>query len=142
MFEKFRRIAATQRLVEVRLYDEVAQELAKGELHDGIWAKALADSDGVEAKARALYLRYRVQSIKDKRELLEPAAVEAINQAAKARAFGLTEEEVSYLGNPIEAVQYLKKYQVSKEKLSRAITKGAVRGVLCNGVLWVQDRPL
>ena len=60
----------------------------------------------------------------------------------EAIAFGLSEEEVKYLGIPIKAIRYCQKYRVSEEKVSKAISIGKIRSVLCNGVLWVQDRKI
>jgi DnaJ-class molecular chaperone len=60
----------------------------------------------------------------------------------EAEAFGLNNEEIEYLGRPIKATSYRQKYRVSEEKLSKAISVGKIRGVLCHGVLWVQDRKI
>ena len=60
----------------------------------------------------------------------------------EATAFGLSEEEIEYLGKPIKAIRYCQKYRVSEEKVSKAISIGQIRGVLCHGVLWVQDRKI
>ena len=60
----------------------------------------------------------------------------------EAAAFGLSDEEIEYLGNPIKADRYLKLYGVSQDKLSKAISLAKIRGVLCRGVLWVQHRKI
>lgn len=148
MFDKFRRTSAATRLLEEQLYEQVVQELANGQRRDGLWAKALANSDGLEDKAKALYIRYRVQSIKDEIEIHEVIEEEASNARAaqlsspttKARNCGLSEDDIAYLGTPIEAAQYVKKYRSSEKKISKAISQGRIRGVICRGVLWVQDR--
>lgn len=58
-----------------------------------------------------------------------------------AATFGLTEEDIDYLGGrPIRAIHYLQRYQISEGDLSKAIGLAKIRGVLCRGVLWVQDR--
>ena len=62
--------------------------------------------------------------------------------AEEAADFGLSEEEIEYLGIPIKAIRYCQKYRVSEEKVSKAISIGKIRSVLCNGVLWVQDRKI
>ena len=36
-----------------------------------MWAKALADSDGSEEKAKSKYIKLRVQSMKDEEELIQ-----------------------------------------------------------------------
>ncbi|MBA6413399.1 hypothetical protein H2508_09795 [Parahaliea sp. F7430] len=148
MLEKFQRRSATNRLLEEKLYEQVVQELVSGQRRDGLWAKALANSDGLEGKAKALYVRYRVQSIKDEIEVNESINEEAIKARAaqlsdpvnRARNCGLSEDQIAYLGTPIEAVRYVKKYRNSEKKLSKAISQGRIRGVIFRGVLWVQDR--
>ncbi|SOB75805.1 hypothetical protein SAMN04488490_1445 [Marinobacter sp. LV10R510-11A] len=71
MFEKFRRNSAAARLLEEQLYEQVVMELSQGQRRDGLWAKAMANSDGSEEKAKSLYIKYRVQSIKDESEIAE-----------------------------------------------------------------------
>ncbi len=46
-----------------KFYDQVALELQQKTLIAGLWTKAYAEMDGDEAKARALYIRYRVQQL-------------------------------------------------------------------------------
>src|SRR5262245_22001679 len=46
------------------LYEVVAGELARGEVRQGLWVKALASSDYEERKAKAVYIRLRVNSLK------------------------------------------------------------------------------
>lgn len=47
------------------LYEKVAEEIQRGEIRTGLWAKALAEADYDEAKAKARYLKLRVSSLKD-----------------------------------------------------------------------------
>ncbi len=65
MFEKYKLNSAASRLIDEQFYEQVVNELAQGVKKNGLWAKALANSDGAEEKATALYIKYRVQSIKD-----------------------------------------------------------------------------
>lgn len=81
MFEKFWKSSAAARLLEEQLYEQVVTELSQGQRRDGLWAKALSNSDGIEEKAKALYIRYRVQSIKDEIEISQTLAEEAEKQA-------------------------------------------------------------
>jgi hypothetical protein len=74
LFSKFRKKSAVTRLSEERLYKFVLDEINIGDIRDGLWAKALAFSDGNEGKTESLYIQYRVQSIKDEFEVLEPAS--------------------------------------------------------------------
>ena len=43
--------------------------IQEGIKRDGLWAKALANSEGDEKKTKALYIQYRVQAIKDEVEV-------------------------------------------------------------------------
>ena len=47
------------------LYEYVTDELEEDSLIKGLWAKAIAHSEGNNDKAKSLYIQYRVQSIKD-----------------------------------------------------------------------------
>jgi hypothetical protein len=76
LFDKFRRRSAASRLLEEQLYEQVVLELSNGQKRAGLWAKALANGDGIEEKAKSLYLQYRVQSIKDEMEIAAAIAEE------------------------------------------------------------------
>ncbi len=45
-------------------YKQVEQEIKQGEYQEGLRARAIADADGDENKARALYIKFRVESLK------------------------------------------------------------------------------
>ena len=70
---------AAVRLIDESLYAQAFDELNQGIRRDGLWAKALANAEGNEAKARGLYLQYRVQSYKDEAALLEQSTVPSLN---------------------------------------------------------------
>lgn len=57
--------SAEDRILEEKIYEEVAQEIAEGKLKAGLWAKALAQTDGDEQQARSTYIRLRFQNIID-----------------------------------------------------------------------------
>jgi hypothetical protein len=46
-------------MAEQRFFDAVATELERGYLDRGLWTKAFADSEGDDARARAMYIRAR-----------------------------------------------------------------------------------
>ena len=48
-----------------KFYEEVARELQEKPMVPGLWTKAFAEMGGDEAKARALYIRYRVQQLRE-----------------------------------------------------------------------------
>jgi len=47
------------------LYEYVMEELENSETKKGVWAKAIAQSEGNNDKAKSLYIQYRVEAIKD-----------------------------------------------------------------------------
>ena len=107
MFKKLRRNSAAARLLEEQLYEQVVVELSTGKKRDGLWAKALANSDGIEEKAKALYIQYRVQSIKDETEISEAVAEEADYQRRNTSAIDRQKRI-----NAAEAVLRSKKYRL------------------------------
>lgn len=56
---------AQARLMEEKLFEQVADELSRGERRNGLWLKALSMSDGSEVRASSLYIQLRIQSILD-----------------------------------------------------------------------------
>jgi hypothetical protein len=65
IFDKLKLSNPSDRLTENELFEKAYNEVENGELNTGLWARALSDSDGEEKKARALYLKLRVQHFKD-----------------------------------------------------------------------------
>jgi len=53
--------------IDGELYGQVANELKDKTLILGLWTRAYAEMNGNEAKAKALYIRYRVQELRQKR---------------------------------------------------------------------------
>ena len=64
-FTKVAGLAAVARLNEEALYAQVHTEIEGGDIRQGLWLKALSDSDGNELKAKAKYAKARVKSLKD-----------------------------------------------------------------------------
>lgn len=122
-------------------YEFVASELANSMVKQGLWTKALSESDWNESKAKASYVRMRIAQLREELKTeMSRLNASVSGPIAEARAFGLSEDEIQYLGQPIKAIRYLEKYRVSKETLSKAIGLGRIRGVLHHEVLWVQDQ--
>ncbi len=46
------------------LYDQVAEDLSRGQIRRGLWTKALADTGYDEQKAKAAYIRMRVEDLR------------------------------------------------------------------------------
>ena len=66
---------------EEYLYERAAAEVSRGEIRQGLWAKAFAENGGDNAKANAAYLKLRVQVM-----LEEFAEFENRAKAAQATA--------------------------------------------------------
>lgn len=64
IFEKFKKVAEHRRNEE-KIYAAVLNEMQQGIRREGLWAKAIAKSEGNENKATSLYLEYRAQSLAD-----------------------------------------------------------------------------
>ncbi|CAM3362854.1 MULTISPECIES: hypothetical protein [Cupriavidus] len=125
------------------LYEFVAAELANSMIKQGLWAKALSDSNWNQPSAKALYVKMRVAQLRGEILAESRQRMAALSDPVReAREFGLTEEEVEYLGKPIKAVRHVEKFRITKDKLAEAIGRGKIRAVLCNEVLWVQDRAI
>ena len=69
LLDKFKRKVETthtdSRLEDELIYKHILEEMDSGVIRDGLYAKALANSNGDEAKAKSLYMKYRLQSVKD-----------------------------------------------------------------------------
>jgi hypothetical protein len=82
-----------------KFYDEVARELQEKSMVPGLWTKAFAEMGGDDAKARALYIKYRVAQLaeasrqrleedqleKQRREEQQQAAVETAKRQARTK---------------------------------------------------------
>jgi hypothetical protein len=79
IFDRFKTSTAIDRLLEEKLYEQVAQELKASKKREGIWVKAMAKSGGDLNKAEALYIELRVQAIRDE-ILATQKASEYLNQ--------------------------------------------------------------
>jgi len=82
--QKFTAKESKERLLEESMYEQAAAELARGEVRNGLWIKAASESDGDDTKTSNLYLKYRVQSLKDEIKISHSAASqEKLNKVKK-----------------------------------------------------------
>ena len=75
-----------------KFYEEVARELQDKPMIPGLWTKAIAETGGDDPKARALYIRYRVQQLAAN----EARRQESVEQKHK-REIALIKDRFSYL---------------------------------------------
>ena len=66
--------------IENKLYEIVAEEIERGEISKGIWAKALSISEGDKEKTQAMYIKIRVHDLS---EIFHQAAREEQEQQEK-----------------------------------------------------------
>ena len=104
IFDKLKLDNPSERLTENELFEQAYNEVENDELNTGLWARALSDSDGEEKKAKALYLKLRVQHLKDEQQLF----------AQKLRT-----------RNKIKKQQAAKREQERKDKNSRKAAEAA-----------------
>ena len=69
---------------EELLYEIVYEEIQRGELRKGLWAKALADADYDDARAKAKYIKLRVKMLR--MEFAEQEAHDRSIERARAKA--------------------------------------------------------
>lgn len=79
---------AEERLAENYVYELVAKELQDGFRKDGLWLRAATESEDDEQKARRLYVRYRVQEIKDELDLEAQREAATASQGVRQRDGG------------------------------------------------------
>jgi hypothetical protein len=130
--------------IEEGVYDLIALELSSSQVKQGLWTKALADSEWNESKAKSIYVKMRYeQLINEIRESSQPSYNSVISDPRQeALEYGLTNEEIEYLQVPIKAIRYIEKYKKSKEQVLHAISKKKIHAVMKDEVLWVSDKPI
>ena len=65
IFDKVKKTTIASRRLEEELYGIALDEVENNKIRKGLYAKALAKSDGNKEKADGIYLKLRVQSIMD-----------------------------------------------------------------------------
>ena len=70
IFDKLKKLSVTHRQTEEALYSFVAQEMEDGIRHNGLWLKALERAGGDKEKQAAIYIKLRVQSLRDEMNTL------------------------------------------------------------------------
>ena len=73
---------AASKLAEEQLYAQAAEEVAAGQIRQGLWAKAIAETGGDEA---AHYLKLRVEIMKAEAEVTDFVRKQTAKQADNER---------------------------------------------------------
>ena len=77
---------AASKLAEEQLYAQAAEEAASGQIRRGLWAKAIAETGGDEAAAKAHYLKLRVEIMRAEAEVTDFVAKEAAREGERYAA--------------------------------------------------------
>jgi len=76
---------------EEAMLAEIMSELESGNKRQGVWAKAVMDSDGDEGKADSLYIKYAMQSLADdytiEQEKIREKRLEEEESARRGRGY-------------------------------------------------------
>ena len=75
---------AASKLAEEQLYAHAAEEVASGQIRQGLWAKAIAETGGDEAAAKAHYLKLRVEIMRAEAEVTDYVRKQAAREADQA----------------------------------------------------------
>jgi len=107
IFDDIRAAGATFRLTEESLYAEAFREIESGQRRDGIWAKALVESDMDQVKAGAKYIKLRVQSLKDEITVFiaEMKKAEAAIQTARISQKAIPTPKPAIRNPPLSALR-------------------------------------
>lgn len=141
MFEKFKLGRALDRLVEEKLFELAFDEIEEGNIRRGIWAKAIANSDGNDGKTRSLYVQMRVDAMKDEARVVNAIIKELqqndhlnqssnnitkLNQQVESKDEKTTSEKETKKTMSLEA--YAKKHNTYKALVTKDIKSGVIDG--------------
>ena len=65
MWKSIKDAAVIERLKDEAAHAEAMHEMSTGKRRDGLWAKAIIQSNGDDKTAKILYLKFLVEAIKD-----------------------------------------------------------------------------
>jgi len=125
--------AAERRLAEEDLYAHALREIESGVRRDGIWAKALSESNMDQRKAAARYIDLRVQALKDEIALTAQQAELATVRETKrqqellAKEAALAEENMPRHGSCGGILDRTETRQVIKWKCRKCHKSGSIK---------------
>ena len=141
-FYKFRtQLAVAKDGADEGIYEAALKELDGTDRRAGVWAKALAESDGDEAKAKAKYIQYRVQQIKAEAHAQARGVrkEKAVQQVQQSKLDPIPPEVRAQLSSPISAIQYANQRGMDAKELKELIDSGRIRSMIYKGVQYVES---
>jgi hypothetical protein len=143
MFDYFKKIAITKRADDEVLYEYVLNEMEDGYIVKGLWGKALANSNGNDANTKSIYMKYRVQSIKD----IFIAKKIAYNELTKPTLLQYISDKILPISNDFIDIKHLSPAQEelndnylvdeSEEKIYNKVAQELQDGIRKEG-LWLK----
>ena len=108
---------AAQKLAEEHLYELAAEEIGANNIRPGLWAKAIAEADGDDAKAKARYIKLRVETMKAEADLSTFVKEETAKatkdaeeaEAAKAERAAMAAQEKKRRESKLHSLENLKR---------------------------------
>ena len=124
------------------IYASVAEEIESGNTDKGLWTRLYAECDGDEKRTEVQYIKQRAaQLIAARNNASSPVPMNTA-RTADNESGSLTTKQIAYLEQPITAVKYCQKHNVSKDKLAKACAQKKLKSAWDRDVLWVQDLPI
>jgi len=68
-FNQIKKRKIQSRIEDEDIYKQVVNEISNGVMKEGIWGKALSESNGDNEGAKSIYIKYRAQSLKNAKEI-------------------------------------------------------------------------
>ena len=114
LFSSAKAKLAASKLAEEQLYAQAAEEVASGQIRQGLWAKALAESDGDETAAKGRYLKLRVEIMRAEADVVDYAIKQAAKDAALDAEANKPLKEIDFAVRWLERKDYKVKIQGSR----------------------------
>lgn len=115
MFNMFKKAAIENRVEETILYEFVLDEIEAGIKVRGLYAKAMANSDGDMNKANSIYMKYRVQDIKDIFTTMKIAYEEMSKNEITTRLKKFDNIKIAPTEDEIKRLEEIKKNELNKK---------------------------
>lgn len=98
IFKQIKKTKVVTRIQETQLFEYVMNEINQNDRKEGIWGQALVASEGDQEKARALYIKLRVEALKDE------ISLDTITQDERLRAIQMANNLAGVEANSDEPI--------------------------------------
>ena len=91
---------AARKISDEDYFEMAAKEVQNGQIRPGLWAKAWSEASGDDQKAKALYLKLRVTSMKDEAAKFFMDGITDSSSVAKTTSKTVVKRPVSFKCSP------------------------------------------